>query len=140
MVAAGVMPVAVMIGKNLTNDKVINMHKIFDLAVKTGEYQDRQTGQTKGRWQNVGAVIQGDDGGQFILLERWFNPAGIADPQGRGTTMISCFAPQQQGGQQQALAQQGYQQGGYQQQNTQQQRQPQQQAAPAQDYDQDIPF
>ncbi|MEY4952368.1 MAG: hypothetical protein RL299_792, partial [Pseudomonadota bacterium] len=25
--------------------------KLYDLAVKTGEYQDRQSGQMKGRWQ-----------------------------------------------------------------------------------------
>jgi hypothetical protein len=78
--------------------------KIKDVAVKTGEYQDRQ-GQTKGRWQNVGALMKNDDGSVFIILERWFNPAGAPDPQGRGSVLLSCFdlrddGPAQGGGQQ----------------------------------------
>lgn len=71
--------------------------KLFDLAVKTGEYNDQQ-GQKKGRWQNVGAVMQGDDGGQFIMLAKWFNPAGVADLSGKGgeSILLSCFAPNAQ--------------------------------------------
>lgn len=71
--------------------------KIRDIAVKTGEYTDNN-GQTKGRWQNVGALMKGDDGGEFIILERWFNPAGIPDPQGRGSTLLSCFPLRENGG------------------------------------------
>jgi hypothetical protein len=58
--------------------------KLYDLAVKTGEYQDRASGQTKGRWQNVGAVMQSDDGNKFIMLAKWFNPAGVPDLSGKG--------------------------------------------------------
>ena len=80
--------------------------KILDIAAKTGEYQDRSTGQMKGRWQNVGAVMQGDDGNQFIILHRWFNPAGVPNPESRDSVILSCFAPdRQQGG--------APQQGGY---------------------------
>lgn len=50
--------------------------KTHDLVVKTGEYQ--QNGETKARWQNVGAVIKTDKG-HVLLMERWFNPAGISD-------------------------------------------------------------
>jgi len=64
--------------------------KIKDIAAKVGEYTDRQ-GQTKGRWQNVGALMKNDDGSVFIILERWFNPAGAPDPQGRGSVLLSCF-------------------------------------------------
>lgn len=63
--------------------------KIKDIAVKTGEYQDRQTGDTKGRYQNVGALMKNDDGSVFILLARWFNPAGVASD--RETVLLSCF-------------------------------------------------
>ena len=63
--------------------------KIKDIAVKTGEYQDRNSGQTKGRYQNVGALMKNDDGSVFILLNRWFNPAGI--PSDRDTVLLSCF-------------------------------------------------
>lgn len=64
--------------------------KLRDLAVKTGEYTD-QNGNTKGRWQNVGALMKGDDGGEFLLLARWFNPAGLPNPQGRESVLVSCF-------------------------------------------------
>jgi len=52
------------------------MSKTHDLVVKTGEYE--QNGETKARWQNVGAVIKTEKGA-MLLLERWFNPAGIVD-------------------------------------------------------------
>lgn len=64
--------------------------KIRDIAVKTGTYKDSQ-GQEKGRWQNVGALMKGDDGNEFIILQRWFNPAGIANPENRESVVLSCF-------------------------------------------------
>lgn len=68
--------------------------KLYDLAVKTGEYRDA-SGQTKGRWQNVGAVMQSDDGNKFIMLARWFSPAGVPDLSGKGgeSILLSMFAP-----------------------------------------------
>ncbi len=74
--------------------------KIRDVAVKTGTYQDNQ-GNEKGRWQNVGALMKGDDGGEFIILHRWFNPAGVPNPQDRDSVVLSCFSvkdKQQSGG------------------------------------------
>ena len=64
--------------------------KISDIAVKTGEYTD-QNGQTKGRYQNVGSLMKSDDGGEFIILNRWFNPAGIPNPDSRDSVILSCF-------------------------------------------------
>jgi len=69
--------------------------KIKDLAVKVGEYQNAQ-GETKGRWRNVGAVMQADDGGKFLLLNRDFNPAGVPNPDDRESLIVSMFDPQQQ--------------------------------------------
>lgn len=66
--------------------------KLYDLAVKTGEYQD-STGAKKGRWQNVGAVMANDDGGKFIMLERWFCPAGVPNPENRSNLLLSMFEP-----------------------------------------------
>lgn len=106
------------------------MGKRYDLAVKTGEYTDNQ-GQTKGRWLNVGSVMDGNDGGQFIILDRTFNPAGLPNPDNRTSILISMFEPKDGSG------------GG------QQQRAPQQQSAPipeqrapspADDFGDDIPF
>jgi hypothetical protein len=69
-------------------------HKTHDLAVKTGTYMDRQ-GNEKGRWQNVGSVLETNDGGRVILLNRTFNPAGVPNPEGRDTVMISMFEPKE---------------------------------------------
>lgn len=65
------------------------MKKAYDLAVKTGEYV--KDGETKGRYENVGAVMQGDNG-PFIIMKRTFNPAGVPNPEDRDTCVISCFA------------------------------------------------
>ncbi|WVR18292.1 hypothetical protein y223_00012 [Bordetella phage PY223] len=103
--------------------------KIYDLAVKVGEYTDRE-GNTKGRYQNVGAVMQKDDGGKFIMLERWFNPAGVPNPDNRSSLLLSMFEPRDNSGGQQPRQQQ------------QRQQQPQQRSAPpaSQDMNDDIPF
>lgn len=71
--------------------------KIKDLAVKTGSYTDRQ-GVEKGRWQNVGSVLQLDDGGKVILLNRHFNPAGVPFKDGSDVVMISMFDPKDKDG------------------------------------------
>lgn len=85
--------------------------KLYDLAVKTGEYKN-QSGEMKGRWQNVGACMQSDDGNKFLMLNKWFNPAGVQDLSGKGgeSILLSMFPPrdpnQQQGqGQQQSQGQ-----------------------------------
>ena len=89
------------------------MHKLYDLAVKTGEYQNGQ-GETKGRYENIGSVMQGDNG-QFIILKRTFNPAGVPNPDCKDSVIVSCFEPQQSNqGQQQNQQQAPQQQGGYQ--------------------------
>jgi hypothetical protein len=59
--------------------------KTHDLVVKTGEYE--QNGETKARWQNVGAVIKTEKG-SVLLLERWFNPAGIVDAKGGENVLV----------------------------------------------------
>ena len=75
--------------------------KLFDLAVKVSEYTT-PTGEVKARWQNVGSVFEGNEGGQFILLSKWFNPAGVPDLSGKGgdSILMSCFEPRQDGQQQ----------------------------------------
>lgn len=72
--------------------------KLCDIAVKTGEYQDRQSGQMKGRWQNVGALMKSDDGSEFIVMHRWFNLAGLPNPNNRDSVVMSCFKPNRQQG------------------------------------------
>lgn len=75
--------------------------KLYDLAVKTGEYKDN-TGAPKGRWQNIGAVMQSDDGSKYIMMAKWFNPAGVPDLNGKGATsesiLVSLFPPKDRDG------------------------------------------
>lgn len=89
--------------------------KIMDITVKTGEYQDPQSGMTKGRYQNVGSLMLGDDGRQFIILDRTFNLAGVPNPQNRPSVILSLFEPKGQPAPaqppQQGYAQQPTQQG-----------------------------
>ena len=98
--------------------------KLYDVVVKTGEYQNAQ-GETKGRFENIGVMIKGDNG-PYLMLKKTFNLAGVPDLKGKNsdTIIASLYEPkqdnqvQQQGGFQQQAPQQ--QQGGFnQQQNNQ---------------------
>ena len=60
-----------------------------NLSVKIGEYTNAM-GETKARWKTIGKVIQMDDGGEFLTLDRTFNPAGV--PSDRDTIAVSKFA------------------------------------------------
>jgi hypothetical protein len=66
------------------------MSKKYDLAVKVGSYTDNN-GATKNRYKNIGALMTGNDGGEYILLEKTFNPAGVASD--RESIMVSLFKP-----------------------------------------------
>ena len=72
--------------------------KIRDIVVKVGEYTDRNTGETKGRFENVGALMQNDDdsASYFIMLKRTFNPAGVPKQDDRESILLSCYVPKDQ--------------------------------------------
>jgi hypothetical protein len=76
------------------------MAKKYDLVVKVGEYTDGQ-GQTKGRFKNVGVMMEGNNG-PYILLDRTFNPAGVGGNDGRESIIISMYEPKQEGQQSQS--------------------------------------
>lgn len=99
--------------------------KIKDLAVKTGSYTDRD-GATKNRYENIGAIMDGDNG-MYVMLKRTFNPAGVDVEPGRDSILVSAFDPKPADGQQAA---------------PQRQQAPARQAAPqsAATDDADIPF
>jgi len=104
------------------------------LVAKVGEYTNNN-GETKGRYTNLGVLMTGSDGGEYMLLDPTVNMAGVFalqaamnaknGKQDSDRVMVSVWeennqqqgqgAPQQQG-QQQAPQQQ---QGGYQQQQSQ---------------------
>lgn len=66
------------------------MKRIKDVAVKVGSYTDR-SGATKNKWKNVGSLVQFDDGGQGLMLDTTFNPAGVPNPDGRDSILLSFF-------------------------------------------------
>lgn len=70
--------------------------KTHDLKVKVGEYTD-SAGAKKGRWVTVGRVMTGDDGSEFWLIDKTFNPAGVPDLNGKGgdSVLVSKFAPRE---------------------------------------------
>jgi hypothetical protein len=80
--------------------------KKYDVAVKTGSYTDN-TGANKGRYTNIGVMMQGDNG-DFLLLDPAISLGGVlalqnveAVKQGKQPSdrvMVSLFEPKQQHG------------------------------------------
>lgn len=101
--------------------------KIYDLAAVVDTYTGTD-GKQKNKYQTVGAVLQKDDGGKFIILEKWFNPAGINSQPGKTSIILSMFEPRDHNAPQQQAAPQ------------QQRTAPPVQQAPVFDSDDDIPF
>jgi len=65
------------------------LKKLYDLCAVNGTYE--KNGETKNRYVNVGAIMEKEDGGRFIFLERSFNPAGIPNPDNRTNIILSMF-------------------------------------------------
>lgn len=74
--------------------------KLYDVAVKTGSYTDRD-GNTKNRYDNVGVVLEGDNG-PYLMLKRTFNPAGVPGDADRDTVLLGLFKPRDDNGAQSA--------------------------------------
>lgn len=66
------------------------MKKLYDLAVKNGTYT--QNGQEKGRYVNIGSMMEGDTG-PFILLNAHANLAAFPRRDGADSVMVSMFEP-----------------------------------------------
>lgn len=64
--------------------------KIKDLAVRTGSYTDGN-GQEKGRYMGCGALMESDDGSQFIMLNRFINYSALPRKQGSESILVSVF-------------------------------------------------
>lgn len=76
----------------------------FDMAVKVGQYQD-QSGATKNRYQNIGVIMQGDDGGHYALIDPLINLAAVPREAGKDRVMVSLFEPRNDAQQQAARPQ-----------------------------------
>jgi hypothetical protein len=76
----------------------------FDVAVKTGSYT-AQDGSQKGRYTNIGVMMQGDNG-DFLLLDPSISLGGVlalqnvdavkSGKQPSDRVMVSLFEPKQQ--------------------------------------------
>lgn len=64
--------------------------RVKDLAVVTGSYTN-SNGEEKRRYMNCGALMEGDDGGQFIMLSRFINYSILPRKQGSESILISVF-------------------------------------------------
>lgn len=84
------------------------MAKKYDLAVKTGSYTD-SSGQEKGRYENIGVIMEGRDGGEYMMLKRTFNPAGVPVQDGRDSILVSMFKPKGDTSEHQQAKANGYQ-------------------------------
>lgn len=76
-------------------------HKLYDVTVVTGTYT--KDGEQKSRYENVGSVWQGDNG-QYMVMKRTFNPAGVPFKEGSDSIFLSMFEPKD-GQQQQQVPQ-----------------------------------
>ena len=65
-------------------------NKKWEVVCKVSSYQDKE-GKTKNRYVNVGSIMTNDDGREFMLLNRHFNPAGIPNPDNRESIILSFF-------------------------------------------------
>tara|TARA_Y100000310_G_scaffold123421_1_gene122191 strand:- start:731 stop:1018 length:288 start_codon:yes stop_codon:yes gene_type:complete len=76
------------------------MPPTHDLVVKVGEYE--QNGQMKGRYLNIGTVMdKGDGGGPFILLKTAFISTQLfmlANKERRDSIIVSIYAKDKDGG------------------------------------------
>jgi len=66
--------------------------KIADLAIKVGEYE--KDGKTKGEYENIGSLMEGDDGSEFLLINNSaLNPslAMIANRERKRRVLVSVF-------------------------------------------------
>lgn len=67
-------------------------NKKYDVVCKTGSWTDKE-GKTKNKYINVGTVFSNDDGREFMVLNRSFNPAGIINPDNKEAVILSFFEP-----------------------------------------------
>lgn len=49
---------------------------LYNLAIGVGQYTDKN-GNSKTKWENIGSIIQSDNGKKFLRLRRTFSPAGM---------------------------------------------------------------
>jgi hypothetical protein len=62
--------------------------KLYDICLPKESYQ--KDGETKTSWENIGVMMQGDNG-PFLLLDPVFNLAGFPRHEGKRMLIASLF-------------------------------------------------
>ncbi|MBQ6664139.1 MAG: hypothetical protein IJM68_00985 [Synergistaceae bacterium] len=68
------------------------MTKLYDLCVATRRYTDKE-GNEKSAYENIGAILEKEEGKPYMMLKAHFNPAGITRKEGSESIMVSMFRP-----------------------------------------------
>lgn len=65
--------------------------KLYDLAIKVGEYD--KGGETKGRYKNIGTVMQGEKGPYMLLDATMISPNlfMLVNKERRDSVIVSMF-------------------------------------------------
>ena len=66
-------------------------HKKYDLAAKVGTYE--KNGETKGRYKNVGLILENEEGKKMVMIDHTFNFAAVRREDGKDMVMVSMFEP-----------------------------------------------
>ena len=66
-------------------------HKKYDLACKVGTYEKK--GETKGRYKNVGLILENEEGKKMVMIDPTFNFAAVKREDGKDMVMVSMFEP-----------------------------------------------
>ena len=68
------------------------MTKLYDLCVATHRYTDKE-GNEKNAYENIGAILEKEEGKPYMMLKAHFNPAGITRKEGSESILVSLFKP-----------------------------------------------
>ena len=78
----------------------MSTHVKYNITVKVGSYE--KDGQTKGKYQTVGKVMEKDDGSRFIFIDPFFN-FGAVERNGKDSVICSLMEPKDNNNQQQTV-------------------------------------
>ena len=75
------------------------MSKLYDLCVSTRHYRDN-VGNNRAVWENIGSIVENNDGKIYMMLKAHFNPAGISRKESSESILVSMFVPKNSAGSQ----------------------------------------
>ena len=68
----------------------MSAHVKYNITVKIGTYE--KNGETKGKYQTVGKVMEKDDGSRFLFIDPFFN-FGAVNRDGKDSVICSLMEP-----------------------------------------------